>query len=189
MQCPHLYRLLPRPLGLRSVTIPHSFTRILLPLALSLKQPPKWLRWPISALFRFGGQLVSVGNLINTQGHAQSSIMHLRVVCTEPGVREGVNNLRNAVQDNTLEAFSQKTAEGQDGVQWQGDVHAAETWKALLSSFRANAWDEFVTLLGYSKEEVKARVGKVLAQLKESQQQRDQPQEEQLADADNGLRK
>ena len=67
---------------------------------LSLKQPPKWLRWPISASFGFGGQLVSVSNLTSTQGRAQSSVVHLRAVCTKPGVREGVDNLRNAVLDN-----------------------------------------------------------------------------------------
>ena len=78
----------------------------------SLKQPLKWLRRPISVSFGFGGQLVSVSNLTNTQGRAQSSVVHLRVVCTEPGVRECVDNLRNAVQDNPLETFAQKTAEG-----------------------------------------------------------------------------
>ena len=107
--------------------------------------------------------------------------MHLRVVCTEPTIRERVDNLRNAVQDNTLEAFAQKTAEGQGGARQHGD--AAETWKALLSLFRANSRHELVALLGYSKDDVKARVGEALARLKESQkQQRDQPQEEQPAD-------
>ena len=52
--------------------------------------------------------------------------------------------------------------------------------------FRANSQDELVALLDYSKEEVKARVGEVLARLKESQRQPDQPQEEQTADADEG---
>ena len=108
------------------------------------------------------------------------------MVCTEPGVRERVDNLRNAVQDNTLEAFAQKTAEGQYGAQQQGDVRAAETWKALLSLFRANSQDELVALLDYSKEGVKTRVGEVLARLKQSQRQPDQPQEEQPADADEG---
>ena len=107
-------------------------------------------------------------------------------MCTAPGVRERVDNLRNAVQDNTLEVFTQKTAEGQDGAQQQGDVRAAETWKVLLSLFRANSRDELVALLGYSKEKVKARVGEVLVRLKESQRQRDEPQEEQPADADEG---
>ena len=136
-------------------------------------------------LVRISGQLVSVSNLTSAQGRMQSSVVHLRVVCTEPAIREHVDNIRNAVQDNTLEAFAQKTAEGQDGARQHGDARAAEMWKALLSLFRANSRDELVALLGYSKEEVKSRIGEVLARLKESQeQQRDQPQEEQPADTD-----
>lgn len=152
--------------------------------SLSLKQPPKWLRRPVSASFGFGGQLVSVCNLTNAQGRTQSSVVHLRVVCTEPGVRDRVNSLRKAVQDNSLEAFALATAEGHVGAQQPGDVRAVETWKALLSLFRANSREELVTLLGYSKEEVKARVGEVLARLKETQQQQEQQQEEQPTDTD-----
>ncbi|KAL4065959.1 hypothetical protein J3A83DRAFT_4432363 [Scleroderma citrinum] len=153
---------------------------------LSLKQPPKWLRRPVSASFGFGGHLVSVNNLPNAQGRTQSSVVHLRVVCTEPGVRNRVSNLRQAVQDNSLESFAQRTAEGQLDSQQQGDVHATDTWKALASLFRANSRDELVTLLGYSKEEVKAHVGEVITRLKETQlqqrQQEQQQQEEQPTD-------
>ncbi|KAI6026643.1 hypothetical protein BKA83DRAFT_95000 [Pisolithus microcarpus] len=139
--------------------------------SLSLKQPPKWLRRPVSASFGFGGQLVSVSNLPDAQGRIQSSAVHLRVVCTEEGVVERVTNLRKAAEDKALESFAQKVVDTQADAQQCGDTCAAETWKALLSLFRANSRDELVTLLGYSKEEVKARVAEAVVQLKEAQQQ------------------
>ncbi|KAI6004420.1 hypothetical protein F5J12DRAFT_836728 [Pisolithus orientalis] len=142
--------------------------------SLSLKQPPKWLRRPVSASFGFGGQLASVCNLPDAQGGTQSSTPHVRVVCTEKVVVERVKNLRKAAGDGDLENFAQEV---QADVQQHGDARAAETWKALLSLFRANSRDELVTLLGYSKEEVKARVAEAVAHLKEMQQQ--QPQTEQ----------
>ncbi|KAI5981661.1 hypothetical protein EDC04DRAFT_2848364 [Pisolithus marmoratus] len=142
--------------------------------SLTLKQPPKWLRRPVSASFGFGGQLVSVSNLPDAQGRTQSSVPHLRVVCTETGVVERVVNLRKAAQDKALESFAQKVVDAQTDAQRHGDTRTRETWKALLSLFRANSRDELVTLLGYSKGEVKARVAETVAQLKEAQQQQQQ---------------
>ncbi|KAF9226221.1 hypothetical protein BS17DRAFT_776900 [Gyrodon lividus] len=132
-------------------------------LSLSLKQPPRWLRCPVSASFGFGGKLVTVGNLTGAHGKAQSSVVHLREMSVEESVVERVKNLRTAVQEGKLEGF----AEGSVGVQ----AGAEETWKALLSLFRTNSRDELVILLGYSKEEVKARVEEAVAKLKEAQAQ------------------
>ncbi|KAF8485415.1 hypothetical protein JB92DRAFT_3131473 [Gautieria morchelliformis] len=55
---------------------------------LSLKQPPKWLRRPVSSSFGYGGRLVTVNNLPNAQGRNQSSVVHLRTVITEHTVIE-----------------------------------------------------------------------------------------------------
>ncbi|KAG6331883.1 hypothetical protein ID866_7205 [Astraeus odoratus] len=146
---------------------------------LSLKQPPKWLRRPASASFGFGGQLVTVSNLLNAQGRTQSSVVHLRTVSTERGVVERVESLREAVEKDALEAFAQKTAEGEMSAQQESDTRAAATWKALLNLFCADSRGELVSLLGYSKEEVKERVAGAVARLKEArQQQEEQPEDE-----------
>ncbi|KAI6121093.1 hypothetical protein F5141DRAFT_1087648 [Pisolithus sp. B1] len=118
--------------------------------SLSLKQPPKWLRRPVSTSFGFGGQLVSVSNLPDAQGRIQSSAVHLRVVCTEKGVVEP--------EDKALESFTQKV------VDTQADMHQRGSTRCF-SLFRANSRDELVTL------EVKARVAEAVVQLKETQQQ------------------
>ena len=62
-----------------------------------LNHSPKWLCRPISISSGFGGQPVRESNLTNARGHMQSSVVHLRVVCTEPGIQERVENLRKAV--------------------------------------------------------------------------------------------
>ncbi|KIJ63089.1 hypothetical protein HYDPIDRAFT_182419 [Hydnomerulius pinastri MD-312] len=140
-------------------------------LSLSLKQPPRWLRRPASASFGFGGKLVSVSNLPSAQGKTQSSVVHLRGVSGEEEVVERVRKLRLAVEEASLEAFAEgSVGAGADG-QGQARGGAEETWKALLSLFRANSRDELVMLLGYSKEEVKARVEEAVAKLKEAQAQ------------------
>lgn len=126
---------------------------------LSLKQPPKWLRRPSSCSFGFGGQLVSVGNLPAASGKNQSSVVHIRKVITETDIVDRAQKLQQAVDTNTLSTFAEERVRsekaGEDG------------WKALLSLFRANSRDELVTLLGYSKEEIKGRVEEAVAKLKE----------------------
>jgi len=116
------------------------------PNTLSLKQPPKWLRCPVSSSFGFGGQLITVSNLPSVQGKAQSSALHLRKVVTEADLVERAKKLVEAVQSDNLQGFAEAAAS------------TAESWKALLSLFKANSREELVTLLGFSKEEVAARV-------------------------------
>jgi protein transport protein SEC31 len=128
---------------------------------LSLKQPPKWLRRPSSCSFGFGGQLVSVSNLLSSSGKNQSSVVHIRKVIAETDIVDRVQKLQTAVDTDTLSAFAEERVSsekpGEDG------------WKALLSLFRANSREELVTLLGYSKEEIKGRVEEAIAKLKESE--------------------
>ena len=127
---------------------------------LSLKQPPKWLRRPSSSSFGFGGQLVTVGNLPNASGKNQSSVVHIRKVVAETDLVDRMQKLQKAVDTDTLSTF----AEEQVSLEKPGE----DGWKALLSLFRANSRDELVTLLGYSKEEVKGRVEEAITKLKES---------------------
>ncbi|KAG9311858.1 hypothetical protein JVU11DRAFT_8110 [Chiua virens] len=132
-------------------------------LSLSLKQPPRWLRRPVSASFGFGGKLVTVSNLQGVHGKTQSSVVHLRGVVSEENVVTRVKKLKVADEEDKLEVFAQSSMGEQSG--------AEETWKALLSLFRSNSREELVTLLGYSKEEVKTRIEEAVAKLKQARAQ------------------
>ncbi|KAF5370333.1 hypothetical protein D9758_007002 [Tetrapyrgos nigripes] len=121
---------------------------------LSLKQPPKWLRRPASTTFGFGGKLVTVSNLPSAQGKNQSSVVHLRDVVTEDDLVERARKLQAALEGESLKAFA------------EGKTEKGETWKALLSLFQADSRDELVTLLGFSKAEVAARVAEAVERLK-----------------------
>ncbi|KAF5344633.1 hypothetical protein D9756_011231 [Leucocoprinus leucothites] len=125
---------------------------------LSLRQPPKWLRRPVSSSFGFGGKLISVSNLPSGQGKNQSSVVHVRQVATEHDLIERANKLQDAVDKGTLQSF----AEGKT----MTPAASNEGWKALLSLFNANSRDELVTLLGFSKSEVAARVAEAIDNLK-----------------------
>ncbi|KAG1767684.1 hypothetical protein EDD22DRAFT_875239 [Suillus occidentalis] len=147
----------PKPDGADVFDVP-GYSRTTAP-TLSLKQPPKWLRRPSSCSFGFGGQLVTVGNLPAASGKNQSSIVHIRKVIAETDIVDRAQRLQQAVDTDTLSTFAEERVcsekSGEDG------------WKALLSLFRANSRDELVTLLGYSKDEVKGRVEEAVARLKE----------------------
>ncbi|KAL0571826.1 protein transport protein S31 [Marasmius crinis-equi] len=135
-----------------------GFTRSSAGGTLSLKQPPKWLRRPSSATFGFGGKLVSVSNLPSSQGKNQSSVVHIRKVVTENELVERAKKLQAAI-DGDVEALKEfakdKSGKGGD-----------EGWKALLSLYQADSRDELVSLLGFSKGEVAARVAEAVEKLK-----------------------
>ncbi|KAL1741502.1 hypothetical protein HDZ31DRAFT_66861 [Schizophyllum fasciatum] len=124
----------------------------------SLKQPPKWLRAPAANSFGFGGQLVTVSNLPSSQNRNQSSIVHLRKVVTEDLFVERARKLQSALSGDGLKAF----------VEDKASAEATEVWKALSSLFQANSRDELITLLGFSKTEIAARVAEAIAKVKSS---------------------
>ena len=76
---------------------------------------------------------------------------------TEQDFIERATGLQEAIQGDSLQAF----AEGRTELATQSDA-----WKALLSLFKADSRDELVTLLGFSKEEVAARVAEAVESLK-----------------------
>lgn len=76
---------------------------------------------------------------------------------TEQDFIERATGLQDAIQGDSLQAF----AEARTEVATQSDA-----WKALLSLFKADSRDELVTLLGFSKEEVVARVAEAVENLK-----------------------
>jgi protein transport protein SEC31 len=127
---------------------------------LSLKQPPKWLRRPVSNSFGFGGKFVTVSNLSSAQGKHQSAVVHTRKIVTESDLVDRATRLQTAIEGQTLSAFAEVEASG-------GNAEGAESWKALLSLFKADSRDELITLLGYSSAEVAARVAEAIAKLKE----------------------
>ncbi|EIM81877.1 uncharacterized protein STEHIDRAFT_103269 [Stereum hirsutum FP-91666 SS1] len=127
---------------------------------ISLKQPPKWLRRPISSSFGYGGQLVSVSNLPSAQGRHQSGVVHLRKVITEESIVARARKLQEAVMAGDLSGLA-KERSGEN----EADESSA-TWKALLSLFKADSRDELVTLLGFSKAEIATKVAEAVAKLK-----------------------
>ena len=131
---------------------------------LSLKQPPKWLRRPTSNSFGFGGKLVTVSNLPSAQGKHQSGVVHIRNVVTENDLVDRAGKLQAAVEGDSLNSFAEERTKEVDEKNGEG----SESWKALLSLFKADSRDELVTLLGYSKVGVAARVAEAIAKLKDS---------------------
>lgn len=125
---------------------------------LSLKQPPKWLRRPVSATFGFGGQLASVSNLEGAQGKAQSQVVHLRHIVTEPEVIERAQKLVSVQgSQSDLSAFCE------DMTKREGEKASVSAgWKALQSLFTTNSREELVSLLGFSKEEIATQVAQAI---------------------------
>ncbi|WRT64528.1 uncharacterized protein IL334_001460 [Kwoniella shivajii] len=115
---------------------------------LSLKQPPKWLRRPVSATFGFGGLLATTSNLPGASGKHQSGVVHLRNITTEQGVIDRATALdATAGEKEKLAEFCTARA---------SDDNAA--WKALQTLFKTDSREELVQLLGFSKEEVEKKV-------------------------------
>ncbi|KAF8056621.1 hypothetical protein FPV67DRAFT_1431053 [Lyophyllum atratum] len=128
---------------------------------LSLKQPPKWLRRPASNSFGFGGKLVTVSNLPSAQGKNQSSVVHIRKVVTEQDLVERATKLQSAIEggSESLKTFAEERSGKEAPTTKAG-------WRALLSLFKADSRDELVTLLGFSKTEIAARVAEAVENLK-----------------------
>lgn len=130
---------------------------------LSLKQPPKWLRRPASSSFGFGGKLVSVSNLPSAQGKNQSSVVHIRKIVTEQDLVERATKLQAAIEggSDTLKAFAEERSGEETAPKKAG-------WRALLTLFQADSRDELVTLLGFSKADIAARVAEAVDNMKVS---------------------
>ncbi|KAI0052035.1 hypothetical protein FA95DRAFT_1554003 [Auriscalpium vulgare] len=150
----------PRPDGADVFDDP-GFSRSTQP-TFTLKQPPKWLRRPVSSSFGYGGQLVSVSNLPSAQGRHQSGVVHLRKVVTEDSIVTRAERLRAAVESGDLSVLAQERGRDAEAK----SEESVASWKALLSLFRADSREELITLLGFSKEAIAARVAEAVATLK-----------------------
>lgn len=123
---------------------------------MALKTPPKWMRRPVSAVFGFGGQLVSLA----PPKAGQSFAVHMREVCTEPHIAERARALADALAQGTLSEFCAEQCERE--TTRPADV---ANWKALQTLFQAESRDELVALLGFSKELVAQQVQDAVAAL------------------------
>ncbi|EJD05585.1 WD40 repeat-like protein [Fomitiporia mediterranea MF3/22] len=150
-----------------------GFSRTTQP-TLSLKQPPKWLRRPVSSSFGYGGKLVSVSNLPSAQGKHQSGVVHLRKVVTEPDIIARVKELKGAADGQDLSEFAQKKAADAEARK----VHDTASWKALTSLFKTDSREELVTLLGFSKADIAARVAEAVERIKTTATPTQAPTEE-----------
>lgn len=142
----------------------------------SLKQPPKWLRRPVSNSFGYGGQLVTVSNLPSAQGMNQSSVVHLRKVVTEGDIVKRARELKAASDKQALDAFAKIKAANAEVER----VPDFASWKALASLFNANSREELVTLLGFSKDDIAARVAEAVEKLRTVENTPTQPPSEEL---------
>lgn len=120
---------------------------------LSLKQPPKWLRRPVSATFGYGGLLATTSNLPGASGKHQSGVVHLRNVVTEQSIIERAEALASTQGDK------EKLA---DLCSRKGDEDTA--WKTLSTLFKADSRDELIRLLGFSKDDVAQQVQEAIKQ-------------------------
>ncbi|KZT52640.1 hypothetical protein CALCODRAFT_81126 [Calocera cornea HHB12733] len=132
--------------------------------SLSLKQPPKWLRRPTSSSFGFGGKLVSLHNSTQAVQHGHGKgVVKLRTIVTESTILERLETLKQAEADGPAALQSFVEARTGDSAP-DGDVK--DTWRALASLFRADNREELITLLGFSKEDIKERVKEAVEKLK-----------------------
>jgi len=120
---------------------------------LSLKQPPKWLRRPVSATFGYGGLLATTSNLPGASGKHQSGVVHLRNIITEQSIIDRAQALDEAGgnKDKLAELCTKKV-----------DEDAA--WKTLSTLFKADSRDELIKMLGFSKDDVARQVEEAIKQ-------------------------
>ncbi|KAM0749096.1 hypothetical protein T439DRAFT_349169 [Meredithblackwellia eburnea MCA 4105] len=129
----------------------------------SLSQHPKWLRRPSSVAFGFGGKLVSVESV-----PGGGSVVKINSVVGEPDVVERALRLEHASESQGLSDFcdvrSKEIASG-DLLPDQKDGEVA-SWKLLGLLFGAESKSTLVSLLGFSKDEVRAKVEEAIQSLK-----------------------
>ena len=74
---------------------------------------------------------------------------------------ERARKLRSVEDSKSLDWFAKERAEASEGT----SANNTSNWKALTSLFRADSWDELVTLLGFS-EDITDKVSEAVERLK-----------------------
>ncbi|KAI5474282.1 hypothetical protein MNV49_003665 [Pseudohyphozyma bogoriensis] len=124
----------------------------------SLTQHPKWLKRPSNVAFGFGGKLVEVA--VGPDGRSEVKV---RSVVGQQAVVDRALRLEQATQEQVLKEFCDSRANEVAGAK---DEEKA-SWKLLGSLFGTEAKGELVSLLGFSKEEVKAKVEDAIKAVKD----------------------
>ncbi|CAD6913139.1 unnamed protein product [Tilletia controversa] len=161
------------------------------PHALSLTQPPKWLKRPVTASFGFGGQLVSTSRIqpapAAPQGGAapassqamaaasstssSSATVKIRNVVTEPAFVERANRLQDALASGSLADFCEERAQDLargGGSSASSSSDEAASWKALTTLFSEKEAGrvDLLALLGFSKDDIQKKVEGAIAAFK-----------------------
>ena len=105
-----------------------------------------------------------MSNLANKEGRHQSGVVHIRRFATEDNVVARAERLRQAIDTQDLPAVAIERSAEAEAVA----ADSVSGWKALLSLFHADSRDELVTVLGFSKAEIAARVAEAIAKLRSS---------------------
>ncbi|KAK7205469.1 hypothetical protein BZA70DRAFT_278204 [Myxozyma melibiosi] len=109
----------------------------------SLKQPPKWLKRPISATFGFGGKLVTL-----KQDEHKKSVLTIKKVVIEPGMASETEKFEEAIKSQSLKSIAEARAEKAVAEQDQHD------WKVLLMLYEENPKKKLIELLGYTPSDL-----------------------------------
>ncbi|KAG0219481.1 protein transport protein S31 [Mortierella sp. NVP41] len=137
--------------------------------AISLKQPPKWLRRPVGATFGFGGKLAIFRNRpappMNLPPGAVApagvptniSTVTLASIVTEPELAQRAADLEHALETKTLDKF----CEGRS----QASQSTAEYWTVLRALFEANPREQLVHHLGFDKQDMVEQVNALTQQM------------------------
>lgn len=133
--------------------------------AVSCKQAPKWYKRPSAATFAFGGKVVTISNpsppnlaqqAPNADASAKTSPMvNIKQVVTEPMLVERALKLENASQARNLQHLCEERV---NHLPSTASTIELQSWKLLSTLFKTDSSEELVSLLGFSKSEVKSMV-------------------------------
>ncbi|KAJ3137537.1 protein transport protein S31 [Geranomyces variabilis] len=130
------------------------------PTAFALRQPPKWLRRPVGAIFGFGGKLVSFDAL--------SRRVVTRTVPTDAAFAHRVDELEAVMTDGQIETYKQfceRRAAANDEGDAVNDMDR-EMWKFMKVMLENGARERVVEYLGLDNYLGNARLAGLLEKLK-----------------------
>ncbi|XP_028397312.1 protein transport protein Sec31A-like [Dendronephthya gigantea] len=118
------------------------------PVAATLKKPPKWLRRPCGASFGFGGKLISFGKT----AEAPISKVNVSQVVTEEDLVNRSNLLEGALASASFAEFCRtKIESGSEGLD-------STLWNFLKVNFEGEPRKQFLTLLGYDPNNLAKKI-------------------------------
>lgn len=135
--------------------------------AVSLKQVPRWYKRPASATFTFGGRLVMIfhpmprsGTGAENASESKSSLsVRIQQVVTEPTLVERALRLEDASQARNLHSLCEERA---NQMLAKSSTKEVQNWRLLTTLFKTESRDELISLLDFSKEEVKIMVERLI---------------------------